>query len=352
MIWDRLKGDRAAIIGLWVLGLLYLSAILAPMLAPNHFMTQVRERNWHPPQITQLHLWDDAGTFHGPFVYETKRTNDFLAEYEATAEVVPIDFFVEGDAYTFLGVDARTHLFGRRDGSPLFLLGADQYGRDVLSRVLYGGRISLSVGLLGILISMTLGMLIGGIAGYFGGWTDFILMRLVELILALPGLYIILTVRQAFGRDMPSSQTYLIIVLVLAFIGWAGNARVIRGMVLAIKEHEYITAAEALGLGRLRIVIRHILPNTLSFVIVTATLAVPYYILGEVALSFIGVGIQEPEASWGNMLRDAQNVRFLTDYKWVITPGFFIFLAVMAFNFVGDGLRDAADPRALDKTQK
>jgi peptide/nickel transport system permease protein len=139
-----------------------------------------------------------------------------------------------------------------------------------------------------------------------------------------------------------------VVILVLAFIGWAANARVIRGMVLAIKENEYVTAAEALGASRLRIIVKHILPNTFSFVIVTATLYVPYYILGEVALSFLGVGIQEPEASWGNMLKDAQNVRYLTDYAWVITPGFFIFVAVMAFNFLGDGLRDAADPRSLE----
>ena len=203
------------------------------------------------------------------------------------------------------------------------------------------------MGLLGILISMSLGMLIGGIAGYFGGAVDFLLMRLVELILSVPALYLILTTRQAFGQDLPSTQSYLIMVFVLAFIGWAGNGRVIRGMVLAIKENEYVTAAEALGLSRLRVIVRHILPNTLSFVIVTATLAIPYYILGEVALSFLGVGIQEPDASWGNMLRAAQNVRYLTDYGWVVTPGFFIFVAVMAFNFLGDGLRDAADPRSL-----
>jgi len=350
ILWRRLRRNRVAIIGLWVLVALYLCAILAPFLAPYSYSTQFRDRNWHPMQVTGLHFWDDAGTWHGPFVYGTTRLDEFSAEYEEDRSVVvPVDFLVRGEPYTFMGIESEVHLFGTPEGStPVFLFGSDKYGRDVLSRILFGARISLSVGLLGIAISMTLGLLIGGVAGYFGGRTDFVLMRLVELILALPGLYIILVIRQVFGRDVASTEAYLIMVGVLAFIGWAANARVIRGMVLSIKENEYVTAAEALGLSRMRIIVRHILPNTFSFVIVTATLAIPYYILGEVALSFLGVGIQEPEASWGNMLRDAQDVRNLTDYPWVIVPGFFIFLAVMAYNFLGDGLRDAADPRATE----
>lgn len=346
LTWRRLKRNRAAMVGLGVLLVLYLGAIFAPMLSPYHYATQFREANWQPPRIGELHLWDDSGTFHGPFVYALARPDVYSPWAEDRAQVVPIDLFVEGEAYTFLGISAKTHLFGAADGSPVFLLGSDKYGRDLLTRILYGARISLSVGLIGVLISMSLGMLVGGVAGYFGGWVDFGLMRLVELILAVPGLYLILTVRQTFGQDMSSSASYFVMVLVLSFIGWAGNARVIRGMVLSIKERDYVVAAEALGLSRLTVVVRHILPNTLSFVIVTATLSIPYYILGEVALSFLGVGIQEPDASWGNMLQDAQNTRYLIDFWWVVVPGFFIFAAVMAFNFLGDGLRDAADPRA------
>jgi peptide/nickel transport system permease protein len=190
-------------------------------------------------------------------------------------------------------------------------------------------------------------LIVGGVAGYFGGVTDFLLMRVVEVLLALPSLYFILIMRQMFGKDVGSTSVYLIIVVILAFIGWATEARVIRGMVLSLKEREYVIAARALGLGHWRIITRHILPNTFSFVIVTATLSVPFYILGEVALSFLGAGIQEPEASWGNMLTAAQNNWFLQSFPWMLAPGIFIFIAVMAWNFLGDGLRDAADPRTM-----
>jgi peptide/nickel transport system permease protein len=256
---------------------------------------------------------------------------------------------VRGDSYHILWlIRSNVHLFGLDDPGRIFLFGSDIQGRDVFSRILYGAQVSLSVGIVGIVISTAIGMLVGGIAGYFGGAIDFVLMRWVEVLLAFPSLYFILIMRQAFGRGLSSTEVYLIIVIILAFIGWATGARVIRGMVLSIKEREYVLAARALGYSDLRIIVRHILPNTFSFVIVTATLSVPFYILGEVALSFLGAGIQEPEASWGNMLTAAQNNRYLTDFPWVLTPGFFIFVAVMAWNFLGDGLRDAADPRTLN----
>ncbi|MEE8143749.1 MAG: ABC transporter permease, partial [Planctomycetota bacterium] len=214
--------------------------------------------------------------------------------------------------------------------------------------------ISLSIGLFGILISMSLGLLIGGVSGYFGGAIDFLLMRLVELLMAIPGLYLILVLRYVFETDALSSrETYLMIVLVLALAGWASLGRVIRGMVLSLKEQEYVLAARGLGASHARIILRHILPNTASFVIVTATLYVPYYILGEVALSFLGMGITEPETSWGLLLKDAQNSQILKYSPWLVLPGLFIFIAVLAYNFLGDGLRDAADPRAvLSKSQK
>ena len=196
-------------------------------------------------------------------------------------------------------------------------------------------------------LSFAFGMLAGGISGYFGGKVDTVMMRTTELIMSITALYLILAMRAAMPVDIPSDKMYLIIVVILSFIGWASMSRIIRGMVLSIKENDYVTAARALGYGHLRIIVRHILPNTLSFVIVAATISVPGYILGEVALSFLGVGIAEPVASWGNMLKQAQSVRVLTSFPWILAPGFAIFITVLAFNFLGDGLRDALDPRKI-----
>lgn len=318
---------------------------------------------------------DSEGNFTlRPHVYALKEvlTYDEYGEEQYLVAVdpdvrLPIEFFVQAErehellsVCGWLPIMGTTHLFGVRapENDPrfdngghfarAFLLGSDKSGRDLLTRILYGGQISLSVGLLGILISMSVGLLVGGISGYFGGWIDVILMRVTELLMAIPGLYLILTLRNAiFKDDMDSRTTYLGIVAILALAGWASTGRVIRGMVLSLKEQEYALSARALGAGHSRIILRHILPNTASFVIVTATLFVPYYILGEVALSFLGLGISEPETSWGLLLRDAQSSEILKYSPWVVIPGVFIFIAVLAYNFLGDGLRDAADPKAI-----
>jgi len=251
-----------------------------------------------------------------------------------------------------LGIDPPAPAAGDADAAPppmheLFLLGSDKTGRDLLTRILFGGQISLSVGLLGILISMTIGLIFGGISGYYGGAVDLVMMRFTELLMAIPGLYLILTLRYLIKDDISSREMYLMIVAILALAGWASIGRVIRGMVLSLKEHEYALAARALGANDARVILRHVLPNTASFVIVTATLYVPYYILGEVALSFLGLGISEPDTSWGLLLKDAQNSQILKFSPWLVLPGFFIFIAVLAYNFLGDGMRDAADPRAV-----
>jgi peptide/nickel transport system permease protein len=349
ILWLKLRRNRTAMAGLYTLAAMYAAAILAGFIAPYKYDNARHDLPFYPPMLTRVHIFDEAGHLSRPFVYHLVPVDPQLATYrDDTSRKYPIRFFAGGDRYHILWLlSSKIHLFGVDEPGHIFLFGSDKVGQDIFSRILYGAQISLSIGIIGILISTIIGMIVGGIAGYFGGVTDFALMRAVEVLLALPSLYFILILRQLFGTGMSSTQIYFIIVIILAFIGWATEARVIRGMVMSLKEQEYVIAARAMGFSNSRIIIRHILPNTLSFVIVTATLSVPFFILSEVALSFLGVGIQEPEASWGNMLVAAQNNRYLNDFPWVLIPGVFIFLAVMAWNFLGDGLRDAADPRTL-----
>ncbi|HXG93926.1 MAG TPA: ABC transporter permease [Blastocatellia bacterium] len=349
LIWLKLRRNKTAMFGLYTLIVLYSMAVLAGFLAPYRYDNQKSDYSFAPPMLARIHVFDEEGHLTRPFVYGITPIDRELKTFsEDRSQKYPIRLFARGDQYKILWViSSDIHLFGVDAPGRFYPFGADMFGQDVFSRILYGAQVSLSIGILGIIISTVIGMLIGGIAGYFGGATDFLLMRMVEALLALPSLYFILIMRQMFGTGMSSTDIYLVIVIVLAFIGWATQARVIRGMVLSLKEQEYVVAARALGYGNMRIIIRHILPNTFSFVIVTATLSVPYYILGEVALSFLGAGIQEPEASWGNMLNAAQNNRVFEAFPWMLIPGVFIFIAVMAWNFLGDGLRDAADPRTL-----
>jgi peptide/nickel transport system permease protein len=348
IFWRQIRKSPLAIIGGILLLSFYLLAVVAPFVAPYSQEEMDRRRYFHPPH--ELHWVDASGTFHlRPFIRQTRLANPSSFTYaEMPSEARPIRFFVSGAPYTILGViPGHIHLFGVDDGR-IYLMGTDSFGRDELSRLLYGGQISLTVGLVGILISFSLGLLLGGVSGYFGGITDSAIMRSTELLLSIPSLYLIIALRAVFPIDLPSQQVYLGIVAILAFIGWAGLARVIRGLVLSIRRNEYVTAAEALGVSRLRIITRHILPNTWSFVIVAATISVPGYILGEVVLSFLGVGVQEPASSWGNMLNQARSIRALTSFPWLLyVPGLAIFLTVMAFNFLGDGLRDALDPRRV-----
>jgi peptide/nickel transport system permease protein len=368
LVLRRLRRNRAALTGAAILALLYLAALLAGFLAPYSPYTTSDQAPDHPPH--RLHFVDRQGRFHWrPFIYRYQMV-DVLRRTYATdlSKGYPVEFFVKGAPYKLFGIiPCERHLFGIPSGEAgdvrIHLLGSDRLGRDILSRVLYGGQISLSVGLIGIVITLSLGMLIGGVSGYFGGWIDTVLMRFVELIMSIPGLYLILTLRASLYGDSPllrwifrlepgekltSGQVYLLIIGILGLVGWGSTARVIRGMVLAVRQLDYVRAAQALGASNLRIIVRHVLPNTLTYVIVAATLSVPGYILGEVALSFLGVGIEEPIPSWGLMLRDGQNLRTLVHAPWVLAPGAFIFVTVFAYNFLGDGLRDALDPKAVE----
>lgn len=349
VFWLQMRKSPLAIAGGIVLTLFYLLALFAPFVAPYPEDEMDREKYFHPPQA--LHWIRADGSFSlRPYVREMRLVDlgSFRYEENAASEL-PVRFFVRGHPHELLGfIPTNIHLFGVDAPGRVLLFGSDSFGRDVLSRLLYGARISLTVGLVGIAISFTLGLLLGGVAGYFGGIADSVIMRITELLLSIPSLYLIIALRAVFPMDLPSHQVYLGIVAILSFIGWAGLARVIRGLVLSMRKSDYVTAAEALGFGRLRVIARHVLPNTMSYVIVAATLSIPGYILGEVILSFLGVGVQEPSASWGNMLNQARSIRALTTFPWLLfVPGIAIFVTVMAFNFLGDGLRDALDPRRV-----
>jgi peptide/nickel transport system permease protein len=348
IFWRQMKKSPLAIAGGALLVVFYACALFAPFLAPYPQEEMDRAAFFQPPQ--PLHHWWDGRPRVPPIVFPMRMSDPGAFTYEEDrSHPVAVKLFVHGAPYRLLGViPSDLHLYGGDHRVRVYLLGTDSYGRDVASRLLYGAQVSLTVGLLGIAISFTIGLLLGGISGYFGGAADSVIMRATELLLSIPSLYLIIALRAVFPSDLPSQQVYLGIVAILAFIGWAGLARVIRGLVLSIRRNEYVAAAEALGMSRLRVIARHILPNTMSFVIVAATVSVPGYILGEVVLSFLGVGVQEPSASWGNMLNQARGIRALTSFPWLLfVPGTAIFLTVMAFNFLGDGLRDALDPRRV-----
>lgn len=348
LFWRHFRRSPLAVVGGVILIVFYASALLASFIAPYSMQLQDRDQFYHPP--TKIHVKDAQGNWRRPFVYGSELVDPLRIVYEEdqTAQY-PLKLFTRGESHRLLWVlPTDIHFFGVDAPGKIFLFGSDQFGRDVFSRLLYGARISLSVGLFGILITYTLGLLMGGVAGYYGGLVDNLLMRLSEVLMSVPALYLILALRAAFPTDIPSDLLYLMIILILSLVLWASLARIIRGMVLSIRENEYVTAAEALGMPASRVIIRHILPNTTSFVIVAATLSVPGYILGEVALSFLGAGIQEPVASWGNMLQQAQSIRVLKSFPWILVPGVSIFFTVLAFNFLGDGLRDALDPRKVE----
>jgi len=350
LTWRELKKNKLAVAGAVTIVLLYTIALFGQFIAPYSPTSQApggEQKTFHPPMKLR---WRTAeGAWHlRPFVYGTvaRWSEDRQLTYLPDPnELYPIQFFVQGTEYKFLGViPSHLHLFGVDKGY-VYLLGTDEQSRDYFSRLIYGAQISLTVGLIAIAISFSLGLLVGGISGYFGGRTDDIIMRLCEVLMSVPDFYLLLALAAAMPVDINPALVYLLIISILSLVGWASMARVVRGMVLSVREREYVEAAHALGVGDFKIIVRHILPSTFTYAIVAATMSVPGYILGEAGLSFLGVGIREPMASWGNMLSAAQDLNTFSTHPWVLAPAVMIFITTLAYNFLGDGLRDALDPK-------
>ncbi len=402
----RFRKSKLAMAGLAVLAVLYLAMLLHGFIAPYGYNHPNRSYSLAVPAITRLRFKRPDGAFRlrpwfvpGIMKRDAKSGEnvenrcgpdgrDTLGR-ECTYNPQELVFFArpeaQEDAYDLLWlIPSKTHLFGTRpmfEGGtvePIYLFGADQLGRDIFSRLMYGSAISLTIGLVGILISFTLGILIGGMSGYYGGWIDDAIQRVGEVFMSVPSLYLILAIQAVviqslqnnigkvlqdadyasrhavfawfvhklhLSEQLSPQFIYTLIIVILAFVNWAAMARVVRGMVLALRELDYVTAARAMGARDLTVIVRHLLPNTFTFLIIQATLSIPYYILSEVVLSFLGVGIKEPAASWGTMLTGARQTSVLLQAPWLLLPGAAIFVTVMAYNLLGDGLRDALDPK-------
>nr|NIS41005.1 ABC transporter permease [Desulfuromonadales bacterium] len=346
IMWWKFKRHKLAVASGFFLLLLYVSILFSEFLAPYELQSRNRRFIFAPPQ--SVHLFHE-GRFVGPFVYGYSFTRDPVTlkpiYTEDPDKVQKIRFFCRGDRYEFWGLfRARTHLFCPAKKGTLFLFGTDRLGRDILSRIIYGARISLTIGLIGVSISFVLGVVIGGAAGYYGGWVDNITQRTIEVIRSFPELPIFMTLSALLPATWSPIGVFAGISVILGFLDWPGLARAVRSKILSLREEDFTTAAQLMGASPSRIIGRHLLPSFTSHLIASATLAIPNMILGETALSFLGLGLRPPVTSWGVLLNEAQNINAVALYPWLMIPVIPVILVVLAFNFFGDGLRDAADP--------
>ncbi|MEL4377868.1 ABC transporter permease [Brucella cytisi] len=346
LMWWKFKRHKLALASGIFLILLYGAIIIAEFLAPYNLHTRNVDFIHAPPQ--RIHLFHE-GKLVGPFVYGREMTlnMDTLRRVysEKRSDVQPLRFFCRGDNYRFWGLfNGNLHLVCPAPGGQMFLLGTDRLGRDVLSRIIYGARISLTIGLLGITISFVLGIIIGGIAGYRGGWFDLIVQRIIEVLQALPSLPLWMALSAVMPVSWSPILIYFGITIILGMLDWTGLARAVRSKILALREEDYVLAAQLMGASGRRIIGLHLVPGFMSHLIAAATISIPGMILGETALSFLGLGLRPPVTSWGILLTEARNVSVIAFYPWLLLPMVPVILVILAFNFLGDGLRDAADP--------
>jgi peptide/nickel transport system permease protein len=350
LMWRRFKRNRLALVGMWVLIVMYLLAAFAGFVAPYGVRETHDDYPRNPP--LEFRFVDADGQFHPvPFVYAQTQAIDpktfQMTTAEDTSTPYPLKFWVKGSPYQLFGfVNSDIHLFGVEAPGKLFLLGTDSKGRDLFSRVLYGAQVSLTVGLVGVVLSLVLGVSIGLITGYFGGVFDEFVQRVIEMIMSFPQIPLWLALAALIPPTWSSVQIYFAISIVLSILNWGSLARQVRGMVLSLKTQDYVRAAAYSNASGARIIFRHLLPATTSHVLVITTLTIPAMILGETALSFLGLGIKAPMTSWGLLLNEAGSVQVIVQLPWLLSPALFVILTIISFNFVGDGLRDAADPFA------
>ena len=351
LMWRRFKRHKLALVSLWIVGLFYLVALLAEFIAPVDPSDYSARYTYAPPQgLHFLAQGEDGSWQFEPFVYGYKTEIDPVAlrrtfVIDETVRL-PVSFFAQSEPYMLAGIiPMSVKLMGvENPRDPFYILGADRLGRDLLSRLIHGTRISLSIGLAGVTLSLFFGIIIGGFAGYYGGWFDTAVMRVVEFIRSMPTIPLWLGLAAAMPKDWTALQTYFAITLILSLIGWTELARVVRGRFLSLRTEDFVTAAQLDGASDWRIITRHMVPSFMSHIIAAATLAIPGMILAETALSFLGLGLQAPIVSWGTLLQDAQNIRTLATAPWLLLPGVCVVVIILSMNFFGDGLRDAADP--------